>query len=265
MAVFSVLWVANASAETTIGTTTGSLVGCGASLGLLQSAVASPGLSFTVPSGDWVLNSWSTQANSGGGQMAAVIYRQTSPGVYTVVGTSALETLTPNVLNTFSTAIQVQPGDLLGFWATAPAACAVDTGNSGDVLSYWFASSQLAVGATTTSGSWSNDPQLALDISATLAPASTSPSHMFVCYSKWEQDGGAVIETDQAEQLLASGWWLPTALPGNVVDGDNLGAYHLECNPPDSLESTGEWVDGGGTVLNTPGTGIGWYAIKTAA
>jgi hypothetical protein len=242
----SVLWVANASADVSIGSTTGSLVGCGSNFSLIQSAVSSPGLSFSVPTGDWVLSSWSTQASSGGGQMAAVIYRQTSPGVYTVVGTSAVETLTPNVVNTFATAIQVQAGDLLGLWATAPAACGLDTGNSGDILSFWSAGSLPSVGDTTTSGSWSNDPTLALDISATLVATGTNVNRLGYCSAPGNTypDGTPIpvgtflnLAADQpATDLRYSG-----AMPAFYYEG--LG---ISCDRLPGYTATGELVGYGG-------------------
>ena len=60
-------------------------------------------VSYSAPSGNWTMTSWSTQAGSSGGQMAVVILRPIGGGSYTVVNVGPTQTLTPNTLNTFGT------------------------------------------------------------------------------------------------------------------------------------------------------------------
>ncbi len=86
---------------------------------------------------------------------------------YTVVGASQVQSLAPSMLNTFPVNIHVQGGDVLGFWATAGAACSTFTGQAADVSPAGFGP-QPAVGTTVTPlefrGYRSN-------VSATLTPA----------------------------------------------------------------------------------------------
>jgi hypothetical protein len=77
--------------------------------------------------------------------------------------------------------------------------------------------------------------------------------HTFLCYSKWENDGGEVVLTDDAPGLIALGMWVPYAEAGNVPGGDNIGSYHLVCNPDPSLNPTGSYVDNNGAALD-PGS-----------
>lgn len=255
--MFAALWAGQALADTTIGQAQGGLGTC-----VQAVLVQSSGSTYVVPSGTWNLDSWSTHAGSGGGQMGVMVFRPAGGGSYTVVGESPVEALTAGTLNTFTlgSPITVQGGDLLGMYENG-ADCVA---NSSDTASYTTSVGEPAVGATFTP-SYSSAYDLNISATLTLAGTRTAPNHMFLCYSKWEQDGGAVMPTDEAEQFLASGWWLPTAVPGNVAGGDNLGDYHLECNPPDGFTSTGQWVDGGGGVLGTDPAGIGWYAVKDDA
>jgi hypothetical protein len=75
---------------------------------------------FVVPSAG-VITAWSTKANGNAGQQAALkTLRQigTPPGAFTysIVGSSALESLSPGVTNRFGTRIPVQAGDKLGYF-----------------------------------------------------------------------------------------------------------------------------------------------------
>jgi hypothetical protein len=74
-------------------------------------------------------------------------------------------------------------------------------------------------------------------------------NHVFARYSKYEQDSGQVVDADTAQMLLDLGEWLPDALPGNVPGGDNIGSYHLACNPPAGAQPTGLYLGDGGDTL----------------
>jgi len=264
-AVFT--WAAPAVADTTIGDTGSNNNSCIGDFTLIQTNVASaPGVSYVVPSGNWVVTSWTVVTGTSGGQAALVVAQSLGGGQYKIVGSSATESLSANATNTFSTSISVQAGDVTGLWVSPGANCAVSTSNSSDELDRLDSSTAPTAGATMTRAFAATN--YLVDLSATLSPAvspTETPDSMFLCYSKWEEDGGAVFQTDQAEQLLVSGWWLPTAVPGDVDGGDNLGAYHLECNPPDGLTATGTYVDDGGNVLDPNAAGFGSYAIKTGS
>jgi hypothetical protein len=75
-------------------------------------------------------------------------------------------------------------------------------------------------------------------------------NHVFLCYSKWEQDGGQVVDSDIAQVLLDAGRWLPVALPGTIPGGENIGSYHLACNPPAEAQPTSFYLGDGGDVLD---------------
>lgn len=256
LAVTAFAGTAPASAGTiTIGQT-GPSAGCLPNYTFWQ---LSGSASYTVPSGNWTLTSWSTDASSFGGQMAVVVLRPAG-GSYTVVGVGPVETLTASSVNTFAVSIAVRGGDILGLW-TSGGTCAQNTGSASDTYQAWF-------GATPTPGQTLNPGGAPLtgflvDISATLAGAGAAlvrpPDHVFLCYSKFEQDGGAVFEVGESAALLAAGYWLPSAVPGKVVGGDNIGDYHLECNPAAEFKPLGTYLDDGGDVLSD--ARLGPYAI----
>ena len=167
LAVFAMVLAVGASAATavTIGQTSANAdFNCGYGFFPfiaeydLQTGVAS-GPAFVVPAGSWVITSWSTYAGTpyppheappgDGGFMSMVVFRPTTvPDSYTVVGESPIEQLTASVLNTFSANVQVQGGDLLGFWAGGGAACATHTGAAGDVDFSFPAGNPPPVGST---------------------------------------------------------------------------------------------------------------------
>lgn len=256
------VWAGSALADAGIGQTTPTPVGCMSDVAAFQTGVSS-GQSFTVPSGTWVLTSWSTQASSETGPMQALVGEPTgNPNEYTVVGESATENLTANTLNTFSTSIVVQGGDVLGFWLGGLTSCVNSTGNGADTYVDVSEGSSPSVGSTTTYTAYTGE---IMNISATLTPLSSAairpPNHMFVCYSKYEQDGGALFTNGAGAAQIAAGGWAPVALSGNVTGGDNIGTYHLACNPPSGSTPTGAYLSDGGVVSDEDVSGS--YAIET--
>ena len=84
---------------------------------------------------------------------------------------------------------------------------------------------------------------------------------MFLCYSKSQTIPG-VWPQDQAADLLAAGYWYPSAVAGNVPGGPNLGDYHLVCNATGT--PTHKVVNENGEVFpDTYPTGdsIGYYPL----
>ncbi len=241
-----------AAGSVTIGQT-GSSVGCGPNAVWWQGS----GGSYTVPAGSWTVTSWSIDGGIGG-QVAAVVL-EPSGGGYTVVGVSATETLTAGTLNTFTTSLPASGGDVIGLSSAGGFQCAA-SGGAGDTVS-WGCCPPASVGANLSS--IGTAPASLLNLSATLvaSPGTAVPqvSSLFVCYSKFEQDGGAVYTAAQAESLLAEGEWSPVAIAGTVPGGDDVGGYHLACNPPVSLAPTGRYVGDGGDVVSVASPG--YYAI----
>lgn len=81
--------------------------------------------------------------------------------------------------------------------------------------------------------------------SAVLPPP---PNHMFLCYSKFQTDGGQVFTNDEALAILADpsivGWasaWAPDAVLGTTDAGPNISGYHLACNPT-GVTPTGNYL-----------------------
>ena len=96
----------------------------------LQPTVTS-GNTYVVPVGGAVVTAWSTNAAAGAGQMLKMkIFRPAGGDTYTVVGHDGPRALTPSTVNTFSTRIPVQPGDVLGEndvnASSVPNACTFD-------------------------------------------------------------------------------------------------------------------------------------------
>ena len=123
-AVFAIVFAMSApppagAATTTIGQLGGAPSACQANLDVVQTSVTS-GTSYTVPSGSWLVTSWSTRAGDGpaaSGSLQLEIWRTTAtPDQYLLVGISPVETTSASGTNTFSLspAIAVQGGDMLG-------------------------------------------------------------------------------------------------------------------------------------------------------
>ena len=93
-----------------------------------------------------------------------------------------------------------------------------------------------------------------------VVPVVDEPDAVFLCYSKFQVDPG-VWAPDIARKLLAAGYYLPTAVKGNVAGGTNIGGYHLVCNAP--AATTGEVVNENGMVFPGAFAGdtLGYYPL----
>jgi hypothetical protein len=106
------------AATVTIGQLGGSGSACAADVDFVQTGPTS----LAVPSGNWTVSSWSTQAGQGvvgpsAGQLQLEMWRPTAtPNAFMLVGISPVVTTTVSGVNTFTLAspIAVQGGDLLG-------------------------------------------------------------------------------------------------------------------------------------------------------
>ena len=256
----SFVWAGSALADATVGQTFSPTTLFSGGYVVVQTAVAS-GQSFTVPSSG-TLTSWSVQSGASVSPMALVVVAPTGVDQYEIVGESATETPTPNTLNTFSTSIAAEAGDLIGFWYSSSFLAVNHSGDPSDNVDYVSVGSEPGVGNTSA---YTEYPGYVLDISATLSSDSGSavrpPNHLFVCYSKYEQDGGQVETYSEGETLMEAGGWAPVAMVGNVTGGDNIGTYHLECNPPSGSTPSGSYLTDGGAVTDQDVSGS--YAIET--
>lgn len=76
---------------------------------------------------------------------------------------------------------------------------------------------------------WEIDDWVANSACVPLQPALNFGNHEFLCYSKYQVQPG-VWDAKTATALMAEGYWLPTAVDGNVDGGTNVGSYNLQCN-----------------------------------
>jgi hypothetical protein len=127
-----------------------------------------------VPANGALITSWSTLADSTGGEMLTMkVFRKAAdPNIYKAVGHDGPRALTPGVLNTFPVNLQVQAGDVLGLdtanGSSAPNYCAYSLPGE-----QYLISADLADGAA---GGFAAQTGLALNISATVA---LQPSNTF--------------------------------------------------------------------------------------
>jgi hypothetical protein len=97
--------------------------------------------------------------------------------------------------------------------------------------------------------------------------ATRPPDSSFLCYSA---GGDLYVAASAAEAavLEAAGYWLPTAVAGNVAGGTNIGAYHLVCMTSGALGVDGnappasQYVDDGGDLLDAATAAAnGWIGV----
>ncbi len=134
---------ASASAQITIGQVApagGSESSCSGGYDEWQ-VETGPGASYAVPAPGGVITSWSTRAAGDTGQQLTLkIFRKSSLG-YTVVGHDGPHPLAPGALDTFTTSIPVQTGDLIGMYIgtlseSSKVNCIFKTGLESDVIAY---------------------------------------------------------------------------------------------------------------------------------
>lgn len=144
--------VASASAQTTIGELApGANPALYCENGPWDGAPTGPAAAaYTVPSAG-VITSWSTNAGAGPGQQLTFkVYRPLGGGNWMVVGHDGPRLLAPSAIDTFSTDIPVQAGDVIGNVDVnadaVPTACEWETGDSSDTA--WVTEGDAADGAT---------------------------------------------------------------------------------------------------------------------
>jgi hypothetical protein len=156
---------------------------------------------YTVPA-NGVVVSWKHKANLvAGRELGLRMFRLVGGTTYTLVGSSGVQTLTPNVTNSFATRIPVKAGDRLGLYVGNPgsgippdvgggASCAF-AGSAGDLLHEGPASPEPAVGSNTDlSASYANIYRLNLT-------ASVEPDADGDGYGDETQDGCPASATAQ--------------------------------------------------------------------
>jgi hypothetical protein len=153
----------SATGATTVGQTFAPDVSCGTpNIDYIQSTGPTGGPSFAAPSGG-VITSWSHQAPGAADQLRLKVARAAGGDNFTIVGQSALETMTPSTLNTFGTRIPVQAGDVIGFFHGSGGLCA--TGAPGGIVHFSGGDTQPG-----TTAPFTPSPGFKLDVSAQLEP-----------------------------------------------------------------------------------------------
>jgi hypothetical protein len=106
---------------------------CGSAFTLFMSAESGPP-SFTIPS-NGVLTTWSHLANATPGSARLVVVGPSAvPGHRTVLGTSALQPVAVNALNSFPTRIPVTAGTAIALQTTVPGMACVGATVVGDAV-----------------------------------------------------------------------------------------------------------------------------------
>jgi hypothetical protein len=126
---------AKAGTSVNLGKVVTTGVTCGTPLTAVQTTTAATSPSYATPFAG-VITSFSYGANAAAGQVRAVVVVPGATGHFTVVGKTALQTVTPNVTNTFPTRVAVPAGALLGGQVTAGPMLCAEAGGAGDAISY---------------------------------------------------------------------------------------------------------------------------------
>jgi Ca2+-binding RTX toxin-like protein len=123
------LAAAPARAATTIGDANNAGSSCTTGLTINQGTSAPGSPSYTVPAGGGVIVSWRYQAGVLPDQIKFLAIRPISGSDFRVVHVSAVQTMTPNTVNTIPTRVPVQAGDTLAIHIVSDnATCANITG-----------------------------------------------------------------------------------------------------------------------------------------
>jgi hypothetical protein len=259
---------------------------------VVQTGVSS-GTSYTVPSGEWTITSWSAArgtADVGGGQVltggreALVVFRPTGNAhEYKIVGSTSAQSL-DSPLNTFKTSIKVKGGDLLGLWVQPGSVCARFTNSLGDTIEAFFPSGIPAAGTTvmTLFPDPGTVPGLRLNVSVELSSGGESggksgsaappfvpePARIAICTAKPIQRTDGTVGT--FADVLASEY--PTTDPASPYYGAVPAKYAhgigLTCDNLPGYTDAGYKVNGDG-VRAPAGLEASWpapyeYYMKTA-
>lgn len=162
--VILLISAAHASAATTLGQTGVPLfAGCASGNTWVQGVDPSTGASYHAPSAG-VITSWSYQADSSVNERLRFKVAQPLGGNnYAVRAESILETVQPNVLNTYGTRLPIQAGDTIGYYNPDGAACAIAAPSTAVI--------HLSPGDTNPGDPWggaATDSGLKLNVSAQL-------------------------------------------------------------------------------------------------
>jgi hypothetical protein len=86
---------------------------------------------------------------------------------------------------------------------------------------------------------------------ATKAVTGDGPSS-YLCWNHVMVNPVAYADTVADEMWTTGKYYEPQAIFGTVVDGTNVGAYHLVCNAPSTMQPTALGLGGSGEVYDAP-------------
>jgi len=157
-------------AATTIGSAVGDVTCNLQVLDSVQLSSSDPTISYKVPAGGGVIDSWSAQSTGQTGLVGLEVWRPTATaGTYLLVGASQLATPTGAAIPITPT-ITVQAGDLIGLHVEGTAACGHATSSGLDTWAYGFGPTP-ATGGTEALGPPSGSFRLNVTANVTAAPA----------------------------------------------------------------------------------------------
>jgi hypothetical protein len=143
-AIVAAMTFAAPAGATTLGSTgTAQASSCGSDLVAWETDAA-----FTVPAGGGIITALATTTTTAGKHITLKVFRPSGAGV-TVVASAPQITEVAGV-NSVAVTVPVQAGDVLGFYSSDGADCAVSLGGGGTVSDKSPAGGDPAVGATVT-------------------------------------------------------------------------------------------------------------------
>lgn len=176
-AALAALWAllapspARAAPPITVGQAVADGTVCPENIFLFNSATAPGGPTYVVPAGAWSLTSFSIDGGFAGG-VAALVVGFLGPQGFEVVYSSAAQTLTPGVVNTFPASAIVLENDIIGLWMGS-GSCALSTGAPQDVLLFIETSAPPLPGTIFTEAFGANG--FTANIEVTLEPLALGP------------------------------------------------------------------------------------------
>jgi len=82
--------------------------------------------------------------------------------------------------------------------------------------------------------------------------ATGNDASSYLCWNHEMVNPVAYTDSVADEMWKTGNYFEPQAIHGNVVDGTNIGAYHLVCNAPTTMQKTAFGLGGSGEVYDAP-------------
>ncbi len=172
LALLAMLISPNAAfAATTIGSAVGDVTCNLPLLDSVQLSSSDPTISYTVPAGGGVIDSWNAQSTGLTGRVGLQVWRRTTTtGTYLLVGASSLATPTGAAMPV-APAIPVMAGDLIGLHIEGSVACGHGTNSGLDTWAYGFGPTPTVLTGTEVLGPPSGSFRLNVSANVTTAVA----------------------------------------------------------------------------------------------